>query len=70
MSRAVIVDPLLANFDRKLERVKLAGPFELPAAVKEFTEAAAAVIRDTNNRLRALERAAERQGNGELGAVM
>jgi hypothetical protein len=57
--RQPVSDPLMANFQQKLDRVRGAGPMELPLAVKDLCEAAMTVIRDQNNRIAALERLTE-----------
>ena len=58
MPKAPIADPLMAHFNAKLERVRTAGPFELPLAVKDLCETAATLLRDQHQRIAALERLA------------
>jgi len=55
-TRQPISDPLMAHFQAKLDRVRAAGPFELPLAVKDLCETAAVLLRDQQQRLAALER--------------
>jgi hypothetical protein len=59
MPKQPIVDPLIAHASAKLDRVRTAGPFELPSAVKDFAESAFALIREQHNRIAALERLTE-----------
>jgi len=46
----------MADFEKRLAVVRNAGAFELPAAVREFVEVAASLIRDHENRIAAMER--------------
>jgi len=55
-ARQPINDPLMHAFQSKLERVRSAGPFELPLAVKDLCEIAATLLRDQQSRIAALER--------------
>ena len=54
--RQPITDPLMQLFQTKLDRVRAAGPFELPLAVKDLCETAGTLLREQQQRIAALER--------------